>query len=369
VQVFAPSPSKGTRPYEEVLDGIPVVRSRSLPVPYYSQYKWGLFPFRQLRGRGLGRDVDVVHLHTPGIMGSAGFLSARRWHKPLVGTFHTNVWAMRESFPTALPVRMFFRAAWWYTLGTYYRCDATTAPTEAAARTLTDATRKPFRHPVQVIPNGIEVERFRPGVRVPDWRVRCGLPDGPTVSFLGRLTVDKGIHRFLDAVERLAGDRPITALVAGAGPEEEAVLRRLSSGPLARVARYVGPVAEEEKPSFLAQSDVFVLPSTSDTASVSLLEAMASGAACVASDQGGLPGVVRDGRTGRLVSLEPPDALARAIRELLDDPAGRARLGAAGREWVVRSASIEVTARRFISLYELLLSGASPGDDIRTPGA
>jgi glycosyltransferase involved in cell wall biosynthesis len=263
---------------------------------------------------------------------------------------------MRSSFATDPLTRLFFRAAWWYTLGTYWRCDVTTAPTAEAARTLERATGKPFRRPVEVVPNGIEVERFRPGVGSPDWRTRCGLPDGPMLTFLGRLTVDKGVHRFLDAVERLAPDRPMAALIAGAGPEEAAVRERLRSGALARVVRYVGPVAEEEKPALLAQSDLYVLPSTSDTSSVSCLEAMAAGATCVTSDQGGLPDVVHDRRTGRVVPLDPPDALPAAIAELLDDPAERARLGRAGREYVLQAASIESTARRFISLYGLLLS-------------
>ncbi|MCI4366790.1 MAG: glycosyltransferase, partial [Thermoplasmata archaeon] len=355
VRVFAPHPVKGEPPFDEVVDGVPVIRSRSLPVPYYAQYRWGLFPFAQLRGRGLSKEVDIVHLHTPGIMGSVGFLASRRLHKPLVGTFHTNVWAMRESFPDALPVRLFFRAAWWYTLGTYYRCNATTAPTEDAAVTLTGAMGKPLRRPVEVIPNGIEVDRFRPGVRVPDWRARCALPEGPTVTFLGRLTADKGIHRFLDAVEEIASHRPVTALVAGVGPEEAAVRARLARGPLARVARYVGPVAEEEKPALLAQSEIFVLPSTSDTSSISVLEAMASGAACVTSDQGGLPSVVREGETGRIVPLDPPGALSGAIAHLLAAGAERARLSLQAREWVRRTASIEVTARRAWSLIEELL--------------
>lgn len=357
VRVFAPNPVKGAAPYEETVNGIAVIRSRSLPVPRYGEYRWALFPFPQLRHRGWRREIDVVHLHTPGIMGTAGFLAARRFDKPLVGTFHTNVWAMRTSFAADPLTRLFFRAAWWYTLGTYWRCDRTTAPTAEAARTLEQATGKPFRHPVEVVPNGIEVDRFRPGLASPDWRTRCGLPDVPLLTYLGRLTVDKGVHRFLDAVEHLAPDRPLAAVVAGVGPEEAAVRERLRAGPLARVARYVGPVAEEEKPALLAQSSLYVLPSTSDTSSVSTLEAMAAGATCVASDQGGLPDVVRDGRTGRVVPLDPPGALPEVLAELLDDPAQRARLARAGREYVLRHASIEATARRFISLYSLLLAG------------
>jgi starch synthase len=207
------------------------------------------------------------------------------------------------------------------------------------------------------VPNGIEVDRFRPGVATPDWRARCGLPEGPLLTFLGRLTQDKGVHRFLDAVATLSGRTDVSAIVGGVGPEEPTVRRRIVEDPrLAGRVRYVGPVAEEEKAALLSQTDLFVLPSTADTSSVALLEAMACGAACVASDVGGPSEVVQDGRTGRLVSVRSEGALARAVAELLDDSAERRRFASAGRAWVVASASIEQTARRFISLYELLLT-------------
>ncbi|MCI4327498.1 MAG: glycosyltransferase [Thermoplasmata archaeon] len=357
VRVYAPNPVAGESPRREIVDGVPVLRVRSLPVPLYSGYRWPLWPFPALRSERIRETVDVLHLHTPGMLGSAAFLSARRWDKPLVGTFHTNVWEMRHSFPATIPVRLFFRAAWWYTLGTYTRCDVVTTPTAPARDALVRGSRKPFVRPIEVVGNGIEVDRFRPGVVTPDWRARCGLPDGPLLTYLGRLTQDKGVHRFLDAVAGLAGRRDLAAIVGGVGPEEAAVRARIATEPaLFGRVRYVGPVAEEEKAALLSQTDLFVLPSTSDTGSVALLEAMACEATCVASDVGGPSEIVQDGATGRLVPVRAGGALARALGVLLDDDAERRRLAAAARAWVVRSASIEGTARRFISLYELLLA-------------
>jgi glycosyltransferase involved in cell wall biosynthesis len=357
VRVYAPNPVVGAPPEHTVVDGVPVLRMRSLPVPLYGEYRWTLWPFPALRNERIAEDVDVIHLHTPGILGSAAFISARRYDKPLVGTFHTNVWEMRNSFPPTLPVRLFFRAAWWYTLGTYWRCDAVTAPTAPARDALLKGAKKPFARPVEVVPNGIEVDRFRPGIARPDWRARCGLPDGPVATYLGRLTQDKGVHRFLDALATLTPRGDVSAIIGGVGPEEPSVRRRISDDPrLTPRVRYVGPVAEEEKAALLAQSDLFVLPSTSDTSSVALLEAMACGSAPVVSDVGGPSAIVRDGETGRLVPIRTEGALAQVMASLLDDGAERRRLADAARAWVVRSASIEATARRFISLYELLLS-------------
>ncbi|MGB6500867.1 MAG: glycosyltransferase [Thermoplasmata archaeon] len=355
VRVVTSSVDVGAPSHDEVVDGVTVRRLRSVPVPLYGQYRWAVFPFSLLRGRNGIRDADVVHLHTPGPIGSMGFLTARRFGRPLVGTFHTNISEMRESVPQKWLVPLFFRIAWWYNLGTYYRCDVATAPSGSARDTLVRSARKPFRRPVEIVPNGIDVDRFRPGDRVPDWRTRCGLPNVPLLTYLGRLTVDKGVHRFLDTVARVAATDDVAAIVGGIGPEEAAVRARIAGDPVLRTrVRYVGPVAEVEKAALLGQTDLFVLPSTSDTSSVALLEAMACGAAVIAPAQGGAAEVVEEGVTGRRVDVLSPDRLATAVRELVGDSESRRHLAAEGSRWARQHASLESMARRFISLYQMV---------------
>jgi glycosyltransferase involved in cell wall biosynthesis len=357
VHVFAPSTVRDGGTHDEEVDGIRITRARSLPVPLYGQYRWPLNPVSLIRGRHGAGEADVIHLQSPGGIGSAGFLASRRYDLPLVGTFHTNIREMQSSVPTRFLVPTFFRVAAWYSLGTYWRCDVATAPSNAARDILLSTARKPFRYPIEVVPNGIDVDRFRPGIRVPDWRARCGLPEGPIVTFLGRLTVDKGVHRFLDAIEEALPQIDLNGLIGGVGPEEAAIRERLARNPaLARRVRYVGPITEEEKPSLLSQSDIFVLPSTSDTSSVALLEAMASGAAVLAPAVGGASEVVEDGRTGLRVPVLEPGAVSRAVFELLDRPQERRRLSREATESVRRTRSLETMARRFISLYEMVIA-------------
>jgi len=354
VRVYAPKSDSGPST-EETRNGVTVRRIRTVPVPLYGQYRWPVWPFGLLRTiRGV-HDVDVIHLHTPGPFGSMAFLASRRFGRPLVGTFHTNIRDMQESVPSKFLVPTFFRVAWWYNLGTYWRCDVTTAPSAAARDALLAGSKKPFHHPVEVIPNGIDVERFRPNTRVPDWRARCGLPSAPLVTYLGRLTVDKGVHRFLDAVADALPHTDLVAIIGGLGPEEERVRERLASDPaLASHVRYVGPVAESEKAALLSQSDLFVLPSTSDTSSVALLEAMACGTPVLAPASGGPAEIVEEGVTGWRVPVTDPVALATVLRSVLDRPEDCRRVGAAAAEFVRHTASLETMARRFISLYRLV---------------
>jgi glycosyltransferase involved in cell wall biosynthesis len=355
VRVYAPEVRVGAASWNTVEDGVRVRRIRSVPVPLYSQYRWPVFPFGLIRGVRDPKDIDVIHLHSPGPIGSMGFLLARRFRRPLVGTFHTNIREMRASVPQKLLVPLFFRVAWWYNLGTYWRCDVTTAPSQAARAELERSARKPFRRPVEVVPNAIDVERFRPGEVVPDWRARCGLSDAPLATYLGRLTVDKGVHRFLDAVASAGRTTDLNAIVAGAGPEEAAVRSRIARDPsLHGRVRYVGPIAESEKAALLGQTDVFVLPSTSDTSSVALLEAMACGTTVVAPATGGASEVVEDGVTGVRVDAQAPQALADVMVRLVERTADREAIARQATAWVHAHASLESAARRFISLYQLL---------------
>ncbi len=361
VRVYTAQPVAGAPTQRTVEDQVRILRVRSVPVPSYPEYRWSLPLVGRLGKDDFRSEVDIVHLHTPGMMGTAGFFAARRFRKPLVGTFHTNVWEMRESFSQSMWVRLFFRTAWFYNLGLYWRCNVTTAPSESARATLEAHARKPFRHPIEVIPNGIEIDRFHPEILTPDWRTEVGLTRAPLITFLGRLTQDKGVHRFVDALETLAPDRNFVSVIGGSGPEAEVVAARLAHSALLRDrVRFVGPVPEDWKPALLAQSDLFVLPSTSDTSSMALLEAMACGAACIVSDIGGPQELVRDGTTGRLFSISDPRSLTESIARLLDAPDDRRRIGESAVAYARGAASIDATARRFISLYELLRSSGAP---------
>ncbi|MGA7650526.1 MAG: glycosyltransferase, partial [Thermoplasmata archaeon] len=203
--------------------------------------------------------------------------------------------------------------------------------------------------------------------RVPDWRARCGFSSAPLVTYLGRLTLDKGVQRFLDAVEATIPRTDLVAIVGGQGPEEARVRERLAANPaLAAHVRYIGPVAESEKAALLSQSDLFVLPSTSDTSSVALLEAMACGTPVVAPASGGAAEIVQDGVTGWRVPVTVPGALANALGEILDGTEDRRKAGTRAAEFVRQTASLDMMARRFISLYRLV-GERRPSRDVGNP--
>jgi 1,2-diacylglycerol 3-alpha-glucosyltransferase len=335
-------------------DGLRIHRVGSVPAPRYPQYRVAVTPWWIPFSRGR---FDVVHIHTPGFVGLAGWLAAGRWGVPTVATYHTNLTDMLRGAGSSAPARAFFRSWSRFSLDLCRRSDLATAPSEAARSMLrrSDAGAASGPEP-RWVPNGIDVDTFRPGTRFPDWRARLDLGDRPLITFLGRLTRDKGIERFLSALERLPGDRPWGAVVGGEGPLRGVVEGRLrDSERLASRVRFVGAVAEAEKPALLAQSHIFVLPSLSDTSSVALLEAMAAGAPGVVTRFGGPAEIALRSSAGLLVDPRDPDELAAAIERLLSDAELRGTFSERGRSWVVANASADRMVEAFVGCYRSVI--------------
>lgn len=164
---------------------------------------------------------------------------------------------------------------------------------------------------IAVVPNGVELDRFRPlegGSRYPE----------PTILYLGRLKRYKGVDLILRAAARLKSRIPgLRLLVAGKGdhlPHLRALQDRLGLGD---VASFLGYVSEEKKIELFQKSWVHVLTSPKEGWGISILEAAACGTPSVASRSPGLQDAVLDGKTGDLVPHGNVEALAGALGRLL----------------------------------------------------
>lgn len=261
---------------------------------------------------------DLVHVHCP-LSPTLPLLAVRAARQPVVGTFHTaSSWD--------LPFRLLRRPL----RGVYDRMARVIAVSDAARD---DVTRH-FPGPVEVIPNGVDLGRFRPGLK-PLPRFDDGIPN---VLFVGRFDPRKGLPELLRAAELLTNEGTRFRLILVGDGRLRARLERMARGPLRGRVEFEGRVEHGRLPRYYATADVFCSPATAgESFGLVLLEAMATGTAVVAT---GLPGyrcVVTDERDALLVPPHDVEALAGALRRLLDDAALRRRIGAAGAE----------TARRY----------------------
>ena len=185
------------------------------------------------------------------------------------------------------------------------------------------------------IPLGLDLDHFRELPAREAALSALGLPrEGRYVAIVARLVPIKDIPTFLRALALVTESLPdVRGLVVGDGPEREAVERLAQNLGLERRCRFLGWRAD--LPNVYAASDVVALTSLNEGSPVSVIEAMASGRAVVATAVGGVPDVVSEA-TGILVPVGDHRGFADAVVSLLRDPDRRAELGRKGREVAVR---------------------------------
>jgi starch synthase len=310
--------------------------------------------------------TDLVHSHTwyanfaghvakllygvPHVVTTHSLEPMRPWKaEQLGGGYALSSWCERTAIETA---------------------DAVIAVSEGMRRDV--LTAYPEVHPakVQVVHNGIDTRQYAPDAGTDVVR-RLGIdPDRPSVTYVGRVTRQKGLPYLLRAARELPPDTQLV-LLAGAPDTPEiaaeveglvAQLRATRSG----VVWVLEMLPKHEVIQVLTHSTVFACPSVYEPMGIVNLEAMACETAVVATATGGIPEVVADGETGLLVPIDQlsdgsgtptdPDRfvadLAAALIELLADPARAKAFGQAGRVRAVEHFSWSQIARQTMAVYE-----------------
>ena len=170
----------------------------------------------------------------------------------------------------------------------------------------------------------------------------------------------KGLVPLLEALAKLRTERDIDLVVIGRPKPEGRVARSIERLGLGDIVTTVSGVSDEDLARLYGEAQVAIVPSLYEGFSLPAIEAMSCAVPVVATTGGALPEVVgTGGEAGLLVEPNDPDALVAAIRTLLDDAPLRARLGAAGRERVMRRFTWEVTARGSAACYDAVLHGTA----------
>lgn len=214
-----------------------------------------------------------------------------------------------------------------------------------------------YRIPIDVAYNGFDAAMFRPVPPDPVLRARYAPAGAPLLLYAGRLVTFKGIDHLLDALALLPQAH---LLLAGEGPHRAQLEAQAARLGLAGRVHFLGNRPHAELPQLYAISDLFVMPSTDhETFCIAACEAMGCARPVVAARTGGLVEVVRDGETGFLVPPGDARALAERIRDLLEDPALRERMGRAGREWTNSMFTWDRVIARMLACYERVLGGSA----------
>ncbi|MEV0596643.1 glycosyltransferase [Nonomuraea cavernae] len=330
----------------EVVDDVIVHRLRSAPLLVHPTMRVAV-PTR------LDRLVsaiapDVLHAQGHFVVGRAAIAAARRRGVPVVATNHfmpDNLFQFGH-IPDRLRERA-GRLAWRDFSRIFSRADRVTTPTPLAAKLLGD---KGFTREVEPVSCGIDLARFRPHAEPKAWaRKLFGLPDRPTVLFVGRLDEEKRLTELLRALPYVLNDTDAQVAIVGQGGQRAELERLAGRIGIGERVSFLGFVADENMPQAFAAADVFAMPGVAELQSIATLEAMASGLPVVAADAMALPHLVN----GNGYLFEPGDVMGLAghLTAILTDDELRARLGRASRELALTH-DHQTSLARFEQIYD-----------------
>jgi mannosyltransferase len=229
----------------------------------------------------------------------------------------------------------------------------------------TPAAASHLRVPADVILHGVDVERCRPAVnRESEWAA-TGLPGRFGIGVFGRVRKQKGTDLFIEAMCRLLPRHPeFTAIIVGAvTPDQrlflEALKARVASAGLTHRIRFLGERPPDEVPEWMRRVTIVVGPQRWEGFGLVPIEAMASGAAVVATTVGAAAHLIVEGETGHLVPPGNVEALSERIDRLMTDPAVAISMGQCGRAQVLKHFSIEREAEQIAAVYQSCWNGES----------
>jgi mannosyltransferase len=293
-------------------------------------------------------------------MGIADLLKLWRRRKPLIWHARRNNEMIAGVLLRSLgwPLKLVFTSAaqrhhTWITRWLINRMDAIIATNDISASFL--------KRQATVIPHGVDTDRYSPPSDRAAAFAQTGLPGRHAIGCFGRVRAQKGTDIFVDAMCELLPRYPdFTAVVVGAiTPEQMAfangLKKRIEATGLQSRVVITGELPIEEVQRWYQRLTIYAFTSRNEGFGLTLIEAMAAGAALVASRAGAAELVVEDGVTGVLTPSGNVNALVAALEPLMRDPALATEMGERGRARVLQKFSLEAEADGIAEVYRRLV--------------
>ncbi|MBI4049964.1 MAG: glycosyltransferase family 4 protein [Candidatus Doudnabacteria bacterium] len=214
--------------------------------------------------------------------------------------------------------------------------------------------------PIEIVPNGVAVEKFTPTLSPPHEGERKRGSQF-TIITTSRLVPKNGLDILiralaviLEGAKRLIGSRDIKLQILGSGSEEQKLKKLAHDLNVSDCVEFLGDITPDKVPEYLVRADIFVRPSRSEGLGTAFLEAMAAGLPVIGTAVGGIPDFLQDGATGLFCKVEEPNDLAAKIKLLFEDAPLRRRLGENGKKLVEERYSWDGIAARMNNIFQKL---------------
>lgn len=352
-EVYIVAPVADKNYVEEYYPGITVLRVPAVDASFYTGFKWSSVLHKPTYDILKKAKIDLVHFMTPFTISVFGILVARFLRIPLIGTYHTFVSELnyiRQFFPYAGPSMQ--KVAWRFTNTFYNRSELITCPTEMARDELIKNGAKPE---VLAVSNGIKLDSFdnSKSAIVKDLYNK----DGDIVLYVGRIAPEKSMDILLEAFKGICEEDDTTKfVVVGDGPSLDECKDYVNKNKLEDRIFFLGliPTAELKKSGLFGASKVFATASTTETQSITVLEAEANGIPAIGPAAKGILNVIEDGVSGYLVEPNSVEEIKTRIQSILSDDDLYRRLSKGAVE-VAKVHDFEVILKEWIDRYSSVI--------------
>ena len=282
-------------------------------------------------------------------MGLEALALAKHFKLPLVGTNHTAITEFVKAWPY-IP-DLFKKPSLNYAVWYYNRCDFVTAPSQSVFK---EMYQFGFNKPHKVISNPIDIsDTFRPFGSKPEYKQKFKLSNN-TVVYAGRLSPEKNIEVLIKAVT-LAKEKisDINLAIAGLGKFEPEIRRLVKELAIEKAVKFFGTLSQKDLAKLYQAAEIFSIASTSETQSLTLMQAMACGLPAVVVNARALPEYVND-KNGYVVKVGDEKAMAEKFILLLRDQKLRQELSRGAYDFVQQFSAPNI-AKKWEELYKKVI--------------
>jgi glycosyltransferase involved in cell wall biosynthesis len=340
---------------EEYQDNEPrILRSPGVPLAdtgFYLSLRY------KTKHRKLLQTMDVVHVHHPFLSGRLALNYCRSERIPIVFTNHSRYDLLAQAYLPLMPDEVSHSLLQAYMPDFCEAVDLVISPSESMVKILRELDVKSH---IEVIPNGVDLQKFREAMPFP--RARLGFTEQDILLvYAGRIAPEKNLSFLLQSFAGIAQLLPnLHLLIVGGGKRnfEEEVQSLIAQLGIGNRVYSTGMIAYEDIPSYLAMCDIFVTTSVSETFGMSTVEAMSVGLPVMAIHAAGTSDLVEDGKTGFL-STEDLAAFTARLTYLCLHPGLRKEMGLAACK-ASEQYDIERTTNLLLSHYTRLTQNTRP---------
>lgn len=304
---------------------------------------------------------DIIHNQTSGPLALAIFRYAKKRNIPIVMTDHTypDNLTQQVKLPkfAKKPINAAMNA---YFMSFLRRSEYATLPTKQAITDLLPKDHHSFKVPVEALSNGIDLSRFTKGPASEEIYKKYAIPKNvPIILYVGRIDPEKSLDILVNSFKKLIKEAPKAHLVmVGDGTAREKLEKMIKRKKLDSQTHFIGRVIGDDLSQIYRTGTVFVITSKTETQSIVLMEAMASGLPAIAVNAGAVTELVKDGENGFIFEPDDTAGIASGINAIISNKELREKMSKNALKMIAKH-DINYTLSRFEKIYKNVLRSRS----------